>query len=198
MAKVIGFTGAHGVGKSTITQGIAARGIQHIAVDSQSMPRYVQQTFYPGLTLAEIVSDPDGYTVYQDRILDAIKGQLALHRARTDVDVVLVDRTAIDLYAYAAIWNRQHSDRHRDWLLPYRTRCAGALLGADMIFIVPPRKFAFVAQTDRASEDTQREHHENIKSFLRMFMRPFEWVRPFSVEDRIDFCLQIIDRELRR
>jgi predicted ATPase len=199
MAKIVGFTGAHGVGKTTILSAIAQRNLPHIHVDTFSVSRSVQQDFYPGLTLSDITSDPNNVPVFQDRILERMY-QRVQYLAANQEGVVLVDRTPIDCFSYACLWVQQSKNLPNitvdldTWLGQYRMHCAKAMPSYSFVFIVPPRNFAFEHQQDRASEATQRQHHEYIKSFFRMFARPHKIVRPLAIESRVDYCLQHLER----
>jgi predicted ATPase len=199
MAKIVGFTGAHGVGKSTILSAIAQRHLPHIRVDTFSVSRSVQQDFYPGLALSYITSDPNNVPAFQDRILERMH-QRVQHLSVNQEGVVLVDRTPIDCLSYARLWVRQAKSLPNitvdldTWLGQYTMRCVKAMSSYSFVFIVPPRNFAFAPQQDRASEATQRQHHEYIKDFFRTFAHPHKVVRPLALDSRVDYCLQHLER----
>lgn len=188
MAHIIGFTGAHGTGKSTILKALGARNLPNVVIDVFSVPRSVQADY--GKPLAEIVALQENVPEYQERISRRKAEHLAALRDQYDDDVlVFTDRTPIDFYAYARTWVEQNNYGH-EWLIHYRNQCAREMLGYNKVYLVPPRKFPFVAEVNRGSEDTQKKNHEFCKDFIRTFARPFKMVTPLNVEQRVDFCLK--------
>lgn len=190
MAHIVGFTGAHGVGKSTLLGAIAHQAAQGIYVDQYSVSRNVQKDFYPDQDLSAITKVSANVPVFQEHIVDRMY-QRVRDLEKVAAQWVLVDRTAIDCYAYARLWTDQHPE-HKAWLAHYKIRCARAMLAYGFVFVIPPRDFAFEHQQDRASKQTQAQHHEYIKDFLREFARPFKVVRVKTVSSRTQYCLSTL------
>lgn len=187
MASIIGLSGAHGTGKSTILAALAARCLPNVVVDTFSIARSVQNEY--GQDLQTIVSNPDNVPAYQKRIRTRKAEHLAELASRYGNDTfIFTDRTPIDFFAYAKLWAETNVVAH-EWLTTYRYECASDLREYTKVFLVPPRKFPFVVEQQRASEATQRKHHEYCKSFIRTFARPHKMVTPLDVEKRVDYCL---------
>ncbi len=192
MPKIIGFTGAHGVGKSTLLRAIKERQVPGLHVDDFSVSRSVQRDFYPGADLSEITAVSDNVPVFQDRIVARMQSRAHDASQMHQYKFVLMDRTPIDCYAYARLWTDVHAV-HKSWLSDYKISCAKAMTRYDFVFIIPPRDFGFEHQVDRASLETQATHHQYIKEFFRTFSRPFKVVRPLDIQDRVNTCLHTLE-----
>lgn len=191
MARLIGFTGAHGTGKSTILNALANRNLPNVVIDTFSVSRSVQADY--GKPLNEIVAVAANVPEYQNRIRQRKADHIAtLQQQYPDDYLIFTDRTPIDFYAYAKLWAQQNA-MDGQWVIDYRNQCARDMVAYSKVFFVPPRKFPFVAELERASKETQVIHHEFCKDFIRTFARPFKMVTPVAVEQRVDFCLKHIE-----
>lgn len=165
MAKIIGVSGAHGTGKTTVLNAIEQMEIGNVTVDAFSVSRHVQKEYK--VPLSEIVADPAAVPTFQDKIVQTMVDRVGSLRKwyKTQDAFMFVDRSPVDAYAYAKIW-LQSNPSYADWLTQYETKCAQALRAYDLIILVPPREFEFVAESKRASKETQMAHHTECVEFL--------------------------------
>lgn len=165
MAKIIGVSGAHGTGKTTVLNAIEQMEIGNVTVDAFSVARHVQEEYK--VPLSEIVADPAAVPTFQDKIVQTMVERAGSLRKwyKTQDAFMFVDRSPVDTYAYAKIW-LQGKQGYADWLTQYETKCAQALRAYDLIILVPPREFEFVAESKRASKETQMAHHTECVEFL--------------------------------
>lgn len=190
MSVLVGVSGAHGTGKSTVLQHLLNLKLDDVVIDDFSVPRSVQREY--GMPLAEIVADPARVPEYQNRI--AARKTERLRELRTlhgnDNKLIFADRTPIDFYAYARTWVGTHN-QYRDWLHDYHMQCAKDMLEYDLILLIPPRKFPFVEELQRGSKDTQALNHSYCMDFVRTFgANKVKLIRRLQVAARAEEFLQ--------
>lgn len=195
MSKIIGFSGTHNTGKSTVLQHIAALNNPRIVVDTFSISRSVQADY--GKPLSEIMSNPDNVLGYQTLVLMRKRSHLQNLRVMYPGDDVLIltDRTPIDINAYTRLWlNQNKITNATDWLTSYTSACKADSLVYDSILFFPPRKeIKFVAESGRASQETQRELHNLCKDFIRKQGLSVTYVKPVSLDARVAYILNHIE-----
>jgi nicotinamide riboside kinase len=100
MARLIGLSGPQGGGKTTMLNGLKERGI---AVDDFKVSRRVQEEL-GWATLENVLLDPQTMCEFQEKVRDVKYMCERENAARTDVDVILTERTFADIASYAQLW----------------------------------------------------------------------------------------------
>lgn len=189
MSRVIGFSGAHGTGKTTLLTALRDKHYKNVVVDLVSISRKVQATLNgQEATLASVVEDPANITVFQDSILR----EKALHLIRCIAEspqatTILTDRTPIDCYAYARIWSERHKfTGWETWLRTYWTMCVRDMSQYTSIVLLEPAEFNFVGEDQRASKETQAQHAAYCWDFIHSVpLHNVIVVTANSVSDRV-------------
>lgn len=185
MSKLVGVSGAHGVGKTTILKAITELGNSVIRVDDFSVPRSVQDDY--GMTLAEVVADQDRIPEYQDRII-ARKSERNAHLRDSmwPDEIVFVDRTGVDFFAYANQWlHPERPAKHMEWLAAYEKKCAESMKEYDLVIYIPPMDFPFVPEVQRATADTQRLNADFCEQFLYQYRPNSYYIKTLDVQERV-------------
>jgi nicotinamide riboside kinase len=177
--KLIGLTGSHGTGKSTIIRNLKGS----IPVDERLISREVQKKL--GWDDLERVKDfQDVMWTYQDSILDLMGERLE----DSSESVLLVDRTPADAQAYARLWcdsfgvNWLTSQKAAD----YSERCARQCLKYhNFIYLPIEPDINFKAEKNRATLESQETVAKYILDFLVQYSLPYVILRTSDLTTRI-------------
>lgn len=178
MTKIIGFTGSHATGKSTLLEELrrAFAKSDEVIVDTFSVPRASQAQLYPGMALADIVSNLDRVTALQNLVVNKKSEHLArLAAENPHAQYILTDRSPIDFIAYTWLWLAQthaHTDLSHAtqlWLNAYVQECLiDVQQGYHAVVYFPANRFAFVSEDNRGSAESQTHHDALITKALAM------------------------------
>lgn len=169
MKRTVGFSGAHGTGKSTLLNALRESQYTGVTVDTESMSRRVQVAINgASATLESVVSEASNIIRFQEQILK--EKTLHLLKLRGNVPatgVLLTDRTPIDCYAYARMWVERHKfTGWEHWLYTYWTSCVKDMSQYDQVVLLPPAAFNFAEESQRAAKETQLLHHDYCNAFI--------------------------------
>lgn len=101
MAKVIGLSGPQGGGKTTLLNGLKEKGLY---VDDFKVSREVQAQLGWD-SLDRVLDKVDTMMAFQTKIVNVKRERDEQNRARTDVDIILTERTFADIAAYTQLWS---------------------------------------------------------------------------------------------
>ena len=196
MSRVIGFSGAHGTGKTTLLTALNLKNYSGVVVDTESMSRKVQKELNGAdATLESVVSDPANVTRFQERILTEKSLHIVQILANTPAaSTILTDRTPVDCYAYARMWTERHKfTGWEHWLYTYWTSCIKDMHQYERIVLLPPAAFNFVSEGQRADQDTQQQHASYCNDFIDSIpLRNVHTVTSLSIEDRVSEMTSIL------
>lgn len=102
MAKVIGLSGPQGGGKSTLLDGLVSKQ-NGIEVDNFKVSRRVQRLL-GWITLDHAFESPESMIEFQTMIMNVKHLRDQENAERTDVDIVLTERTFADISSYTTLW----------------------------------------------------------------------------------------------
>ena len=127
MAKVIAVSGAQGAGKSTLLDELKARGYY---VDSFKVSRSVQESL--GFTsLNDATATLTTALGFQEKVFEA-KLNHDRNLQNLNYDIVLVERSFADIYAYSLQWIKKHVESHLNesntlsWAVRFNKQCLRA------------------------------------------------------------------------
>lgn len=134
MAKVVGLSGPQGAGKSTLLQEL--RGTYH--VDDFKVSREIQRRL-GWQSLEKVKESAATMMMFQESILEAKAEREEFNRRRTDVDIVLTERTFADIFAYASLWAKDLMPQDEaDWFsLDFFIRCMKEQAVYDAVIYLP-------------------------------------------------------------
>ena len=180
-----------------------------IQVDDFKVSRHVQAQL--GFTLAQAVENPVAMMRFQDAVFSAkYKHDLALSENATDTDVVIVERSFIDVLAYTRLWidrlSLHHDECVQDWYRVYEKMAFNAqfLCYSGMAIVPSHPDIPFEHDENRASADTRHQYEQLFtKKFTEcMFyvQQPFPFVRLESASrlERVQKTLSFMDSLPRR
>lgn len=162
MTKLIGFTGSHGTGKSTILRGLQAKGYN--VVDS-SLARNAQAKF--GWDSPERATDSVANLLkFQEEILL----QMQIRDDSTE-SYLIVDRTPFELIAYSKVWIGRMGAADKPevawWLEDYTERCLFHARKYQLTLFVPiDNRIPFVEEPGRAKGNSRIKTEEIIQQYL--------------------------------
>ena len=100
MARVIGLSGPQGGGKTTLLNGLKKKGL---AIDDFKVSRQVQAEL--GWDSLENATKNIGTMIaFQEKIQSVKHARDKQNQARTDVDIILTERTFADIACYTQLW----------------------------------------------------------------------------------------------
>lgn len=185
MTYVIGLTGSHGTGKSTILRGVADL---NFPVSDVQLSRSAQKSLgWDNLSRAT-ESEKDMWSL-QEAILAAMYDRdIEIVRSHT---ITLVDRTPADAWGYASIWisklkeKGKYVDEAASWA--FKARCREmAVSHYHQFLIVPIRdEIKFVEEPNRASIDTRNLHERGVERFILSGDLPYSYVKSVSIDERV-------------
>jgi predicted ATPase len=101
MSKVIGLSGPQGGGKTTLLNGLKGNGI---VVDDFKVSRKVQADL-GWESLENATSSVATMMMFQEKVRDVKYERDFFNSQRTDVDIVLTERTFADIASYTQLWS---------------------------------------------------------------------------------------------
>lgn len=112
MAKLIGLSGPQGGGKTTLLNGLRDFGI---VVDDFKVSREVQKQL-GWESLSQVMESPETMMAFQAKVRDVKYVRELENIARTDVEIVLTERTFADIASYTQLWAWELADSKK-WSL---------------------------------------------------------------------------------
>lgn len=178
MARVIGLSGPQGGGKTTLLNGLREKGL---FVDDFKVSREVQKHLGWD-SLERALDSPRSMTEFQMMIGDVKLAQETQNAKRTDVPIVLVERTFADISAYTQLWAWElaHAGKWTiqqaiKFSMSFTNTCASRQKIYDANIVLPAMPHV-VWQAD--PHRAKREHQEFITDQLDRF---FELMNPKTV-----------------
>lgn len=179
---IIGLSGTHGTGKSTIINGIKDKGY---CVDQSQLSRGAQKALgWEKLSIAQ--ESIENMWALQDAILDAM-----YDRDKAIIDggfVTMVERTPADVWAYTKMWcERLDIEYINDYKAQqYKRRCRELASRYLKILVVPMTdKVPFVAESNRADLQSRETVANDITEFLLSGGLPMSMILGITKSDRI-------------
>lgn len=161
---VIGLSGTHGTGKSTIMNGVAEYGF---AVNSAQLSRTVQ-SLLGWTSLKQVEQSEESMWCFQNKILD-----IMIERDN-DINesgqVTLAERSPVDLWAYAQLWCKRFGIDvgKSSTAKSYYNRCNSALGAYKAILVLnQSQSIPFVAENNRADLESRDFVDKAIKQFIK-------------------------------
>lgn len=162
---LIGLTGAHGTGKSTIIKEVKDFGVR---VVESSLSRAAQKKLGWD-NLSRVEDSFDAMREFQDEILGAMYER--------DQDILgsfhftLVDRTPADVWAYVELWTHRFKERGEEvdevWLRWFKGLCRQmASRYAQQIIVPISEAVPFVAEPGRADLESRDFHEKSVCQFI--------------------------------
>lgn len=198
MAKIIGISGAHGSGKSTL---IAALKNANFVVDDLQVSRHVQKIL--------------GYDKLDDAVLVTTKAmidfeELIFHtKYNNDIqlkdsaeDFIFVERTFADTAAYASLWTKKLIEKNIDnydvlepWLYQFFSKCERAQEECyDGVVLLPLMPhIIFEKDKNRASEDTANTVYDIVQELTHDCNEYVHVIKEESVHDRRDGIIKFLE-----
>jgi predicted ATPase len=186
---VVGLSGTHGTGKSTILSGAEQRGVE---VNKTSLSREAQRSLgWDRLSRAE------------ESITNVWNLQYAILGAMRQRDVniegsgrhVLVDRTPADVWAYTEMWCQRFGiDTTADArAVAFKERCHYMMLSYATIVVVPPvPEIPFVPEPGRADSKSREMVQRVIEDFIWEKPVPTVTIKTPRIEDRVEIVVELI------
>lgn len=169
MAKLIAISGTHGCGKTTLLNEIKNQHYPYsVSVDDFKASRTIQAQL--GTDLSQITDLPTLLN-FQTLVLEA-KAKNDLELLRHPADVVIVERSMLDLIAYTQLWLYELDPCQTavDWFNQYTHRAlAYHRLYAATILISSTHEIPFVADPNRGKEDTRLRFEFLLRLQLHLF-----------------------------
>lgn len=178
---ILGISGTHGTGKSTILNGLEAAGF---AVDRTQLSREAQVALgWDRLDKAQ--ESPENMWALQEAILGAMWDRDQRIIARRELTVV--ERTPADAWAYTQMWmNRLKLSQLSNQAVSYRGRC-GSMANSYSKFIVLQQAASVPFEEDpRRADVASRDQVENlINNFIKGHGLPHHIIESTSKSARI-------------
>lgn len=158
---LLGLSGAHGTGKSTIIRGVKEFGVNVI---ESSLARNAQALLgWKDLKPAE--ESEEKMWEFQYAILDAmsLRDQTVLESRQ----YTLVDRTPADVWGYVALWSHRLGGANKLRLWDFNNKCKNMAAVYDQHIVVPiSEAIPFVAEPGRADEASREFHEKEVCHFI--------------------------------
>lgn len=100
MVKLIGLSGPQGGGKTTLLNGLEAKGI---VVDDFKVSRQVQKEL-GWSSLENVLTNPKTMMTFQVKVRDVKYVRELENKERTDVELILTERSFADIASYTQLW----------------------------------------------------------------------------------------------
>ena len=178
MAKLVGLSGPQGGGKTTLLDGLRGRGVE---VDDFKVSREVQRQL-GWATLDRVMESPETMIKFQVKVRDVKYVRELENLARTDVDLVLTERTFADIVTYTQLWTWELVDQGK-WEL-------GEAVGFLVDFVGVARDNQKVYSGNlilpsmphvKFSADPHRAAEKHVGFFTSQMGRFFDEVHPRSI-----------------
>ena len=158
---LMGLTGAHGTGKSTIIQGVGEFGVQTI---QSSLSRTAQATLGWD-SPARAGDSEENMWQFQEAILGAMYDRDM--SILGDNTLTLVDRTPADVWGYVSLWSHRLGGADPAHLKDFKNRCRVMASRYTAHIIVPIHDdVPFVEEQGRADIDSRDFHEKEICQFI--------------------------------
>lgn len=170
MAKIVGISGAHGSGKSTVLNALKNDGY---VVDDFKVSREVQKQLGWD-NLDSVMNDIMTMKAFQEEILNQKLRHDSALKQNIDTEFILVERTFADIAAYSTQWAWKHVDRSNwevedaiVWLSKFCKNCIDAQkMVYDGLVLLPfMSHMKWQGDPHRASADTVESIFEDILRF---------------------------------
>lgn len=186
--RVVAVSGPQGAGKTTLLEGAKRAGWQ---VDDFKVSRAVQKEFGWD-NLSRVMEHPETLIKFQNRILERYEENVEGLRERPGDDIILIERSYADLYAYTKLWVAYlwgDSGDPDGFVLDYITRLEKAQANlSGMAYLPFGDHIVFEHDVHRASAD----HVDRVQELLEIWKEkhqppgvPFHTITARSVEDRV-------------
>lgn len=181
MSYVVGLSGTHGTGKSSIIQGVKGLGY---AVNESQLSRAAQKELgWDKLSRAE--ESIENMWMLQDAILGAMYDRdFAISKSK---ELTFVERTPADVWAYTAMWcERLDIDVHSPRASLYRAQCQKLMQDHYAYFIYVPMTDAvpFKEEPNRADLKSRVFVAKTIEQFLMDAYKPNHFIATTTRECR--------------
>jgi hypothetical protein len=190
MKNVIGISGTHGTGKSTVVKGLIEKGLR---VSPAQLSREAQQQL-GWSTLAGALEKLDTMWQLQDAIFERM---IARDTALTEPTIV--ERTPADVWAYTQVWLERHGV---DWKNDRRALDYLFSLGAHareryaQVYVLPIRDaIPFVEEPNRADLQSRLPVSSNILHFIDSFKVPRHLIISLTPEERVSEVIEFLPEE---
>jgi len=193
MARLIGLSGPQGGGKTTLLDGLKKKGLE---VDDFKVSRQVQKELGWD-SLENVLESPETMMAFQAKVRDVKYVRELENRARTDVDIILTERTFADICSYTQLWSWELCDKAKweipdaiEFLVSFAERCrSNQEVYKGTLFLPSMPHVAWQADPHRAKQ----EHVNFITTQLDAFFDlaqprhvPVFRITEGSVDGRID------------
>lgn len=181
MSYVVGLSGTHGTGKSSIIQGV--KGLGYTVNESQLSRAAQKELGWDKLSHAE--ESIENMWMLQDAILGAMYDRdFAISESK---ELTFVERTPADVWAYTAMWcERLDIDIHSSRARLYRAQCQQLMHDHYAYFIYVPMTDAvpFKEEPNRADLKSRVFVAKTIEQFLMDAYRPNHFITTTTSECR--------------
>lgn len=194
MTTVVAISGAQGTGKSTTIE--VLKDSFHRKVDDFKASRSVMNSM--GTSISDFSKNPQKMMEFQEQLLCAkiqndskLKVKHKRNPFSNRTPVVIVERSLIDLAAYAIEWTRtEEVDAYsiHQWCGNYVDRCL--LFNKELYsrtFLLPIGKFDMVDDGVRASVDSQESIHKAMRRLYLQNGDYWQYVQGDTPEDRAEY-----------
>lgn len=202
MTKIIGFTGSHGTGKSTLLEELRRTFAQtdDVVIDTHSVSRESQAQLGAGAALVDIVNDLDRMMALQNIILQKKSDHLTkLRSANPDARFILTDRSPVDFVAYTCLWIEQNLKEQEPpeyvarWLKAYVSEClVDVSQQYSAVVYFPANRFPFVSEAARGSAETHTRHDQLTSKTLAIAHVEVVTLDSVALSDRrVEVCYKL-------
>lgn len=203
MAIIVPISGVQGSGKSTLQNALAEIQTPNISIysDTYKVSRAVQNRLGVA-SLSDVISSVESFTNFQDAILREKDKSLSLLKSAAH-DVVITERSFIDIAAYHNIWALQFYDRGaytlsevNDKISSYTDKCIKLQNYHFASNIIVPKNSAIVFEYDpnRADEELSDQFFEQYMSILEKTNQSAFIISTQSVAERVAEAVSFLER----
>ena len=189
MRYIVGLSGTHGTGKTTIVQGVKDAGFP---VSEAQLARTAQAQLGWD-TLKRVEESEENMWALQHAILDAL--EVRDENYSLIKQVTLVERTPADLWAYTETWcfRLGINPVFNPKAVEYKDRLLSACQRYDLFLVVKPHAvIPFVEEPNRADLASRRQVERAIDAFTWDTMIPTMPITTVSKADRIAEAARIM------
>ena len=189
MRYIVGLSGTHGTGKTTIMNGVKDAGF---SVAEAQLSRSAQAQLGWD-TLKRVEESEENMWALQNAILDALIVRDASIEQSTDV--TLVERTPADLWAYTETWcfRLGINPVFNPKAVAYKDRLREACRRYDLFVVVKPHEnIPFIEEPNRADLASRKQVERAIDAFTWDTMIPTMPINTVSKDDRIAEAVRIM------
>lgn len=193
MNLLIGISGSHGSGKSTLITELCDQ--QKYREDKLKISRFIQSSIFNASNLDSIIADPITMVSFQEMIL-RIRTETNIQIKETKSflkKITISERTPADISVYAYHWAQKNMDNLiiQNWIKSYENSCKNQMDIYDLIIYIPPI-IPFVSDENRAPIENRDSVDIGIKEFISKHAKKWYELKSSSVEDRVQEASSII------